>query len=140
VQAAPARTLPRGSLDRAGRASANTHQRAPGVRSRCVSPAAAAHSRAPRLPPWHLHQTRVGRPYGRVCRRKLHDTLLAAAAAAGGVAYLPASVEGVTLAPDGATASVACSGGVTVTSRCVCGCDVRARSRVRACGAAQPPV
>jgi hypothetical protein len=79
----------------------------------------------PAQPPTHPHmslsptptQTRVGRPYGRVCRRKLRAALVAAVANAGSVAFLPASVEGVTLAQDGTTATVACSGGVRVTSR-----------------------
>jgi hypothetical protein len=63
-------------------------------------------------------QTRVGRAYGRVSRRLLRQHLLDVAAKAG-VKYMAAAVEDITVAADGKTSTISCSGGATLSSRLV---------------------
>jgi lycopene epsilon-cyclase len=71
---------------------------------------------------------RVGRAYGRVCRRRLRAELLARCAAAG-VRFLAAEVTGV-------DASAAAAGGDTLLARAGGGAPLRARLAVLASGAA----
>ncbi len=61
-------------------------------------------------------EVRVGREYGRVCRRKLRAHLLGACEEAG-VRFMAAEVTGVELAADGASSSVVTAAGQTLSAR-----------------------
>ena len=61
-------------------------------------------------------QQRVGRRYGRVCRRKLREHLLARCAAAG-VRYLEGEVASVSAEPDSTRATLTCRDGTAVRTR-----------------------
>jgi lycopene epsilon-cyclase len=58
----------------------------------------------------------VGRSYGRVCRRRLREHLLARCAAAG-VRYLEGEVAAVAAEPDGARATLTCRDGTAVRTK-----------------------
>ncbi len=61
-------------------------------------------------------QQRVGRSYGRVCRRRLRQHLLAQCAAAG-VQYLEGEVASVNAEPESARATLTCRDGTAVRTR-----------------------
>lgn len=63
-------------------------------------------------------QVRVGRPYARVCRRKLRSHLVAACRDAG-VAFVAGDVSKVDAQAAGAAASLTCSGGAAIQARVV---------------------
>mmetsp|Transcript_17062 Transcript_17062/g.50951 ORF Transcript_17062/g.50951 Transcript_17062/m.50951 type:complete len:580 (+) Transcript_17062:168-1907(+) len=63
-------------------------------------------------------EVRVGRPYARVCRRKLRSHLVAACRDAG-VAFVAGDVSKVDAQAAGAAASLTCSGGAAIQARVV---------------------
>jgi flavin-dependent dehydrogenase len=61
-------------------------------------------------------QTRVGRAYGRVSRRRLREHLLQEASRAG-VQYMATSVDDLQLSADGRTAVATCRNGAQLSAR-----------------------
>ena len=61
-------------------------------------------------------QVRVGRSYGRVCRRRLRDKLLSRCVAAG-VSFLAAEVAGVKAEAPASSATLLCVDGSVIRSR-----------------------
>ena len=61
-------------------------------------------------------QMKVGRPYGRVCRRKLREKLVGICREAG-VTFLAGEVEAITPTADERTSRVSVQGGPVISAR-----------------------